>query len=354
MAKDGDSPDETDVTDETLPNLAEIQDWAAAVSKDTGAPDTELPGDDEDDPPEEGKAADKTALETPAAPAKGDKPVLLAKDGKHAIPYSRLEESNAARDAAVQRAAELEAQLKEQQTRLEAIEAATKAAEQAESKGEAAPPAATSTDEIEQAIAALEEGVKEMREEGSEWMAGQQEIQIKTMRALLTRQQAIERQEAERQQQAEAREKEQKEQEKQSVEQQVQAAIDAVPALKHWQENKPAFFSEAGDIDTKLRADPAWAHKPFKERFEKVVELMTKEYGQTILPTGSAAPPKKGKDGLPPPITDAGVNTLTDIQGGTPTSQSALEAAETASTDDLSREYEKMSPDEILRSVMRG
>lgn len=340
--------DEPEVVETTDPELspAALAEWARNLSLSTGEPDTELNADDQAKEEGDGKP-NKPSEETTAASAKEDRPVLLAKDGKHIIPYERLEESNAKRDAAEKLAEERQAKIDEQNARIAELEASVKAGTAAADAGKEAPAASPTADEIEQNIAQLEAGVTEMREDGSEWMAQQQEIQIKTLRSLLTRQQAIERQEAERQKQAEADAKEQREHQERTVAQQVQDAIDQVPALKHWQQSKPAFFAAAGEIDKELRVDPAWQNKPYKERFDEVAKRMVAEYGETILPPGSAKPPKKE-------LPDLGVKSLTDLPGGTPTSQSALERAQTASTLDISREFEKMKPDEILRAVMRG
>lgn len=345
MAKDGEA--ETVIVEDEGPNPADIGAWAASLSKDTGTPDVIIPEPDEKlDPPDDKKGeADKTAEQDATQATEGRK-VLKAKDGVHEIPYARLEESNAARDKAVAEAAEAKAQAEATAKQLAEAQAKLDALEKGADKGTTtAAEAGKSADELEAQLKALEDEAETAREE-SPWMADQLQGQAKVMRAILAQTRAVE------QELSQERKKEQETQQE-AVQREVNTALDAVPAIRYWEKEKPAFYNEAIRIDMDLRAKPEWQNKPFKDRFEAVQAEVVKIYGESILPPGSkpASTPAVPKKELPKDET-AGVASLTDIPGGTPTAQNPLEAVENADPTMLANALIKMDdPAAILRWV---
>ena len=341
--------DET-VVDEVDPNLTPeaLAKWAMQQSMGGAVnPEEDEPGDDEDVDPEGDETPANAKTGTQAAdPAIEGKPVLMAKDGKHTLPYSRLEESNAARDAAKAEAEAAKKQAEETAQQLAEARAQLEALQKQEKAGTATPAAVSqSADELEASIAAIEQSADELQEE-SPWLAEQQRASAKVMRGILASNRALEQRLAQ-EKQDDVKAAEEAELTK------VRTAIAADPALSYWQSKKPAFFAEAADIDKTLREQGAWAAKPYAERFKEVTRQMVARYGEVILPPGSKGSPKP-KPKLPDGSDLSDVHTLTDFSGGTPTSQNPLESVETASVADLARAMEKMSPEEILRTVTRG
>lgn len=361
MANDVEKPEVVDV--EEGPSLANLAAWAHAQSVASGQgdaivplPDEKLPDPEVKKDPDEGQTeADKKAAELAAAQATEGRKVLKAKDGVHEIPYARLEESNAARDKAIADAAEAKAQAETSAKLLEEANAKLATLQQGADKGTTTAAAATqSADELEAQIKAIEDGAETLREE-SPWMADQQLAQAKTMRAMLTSMRDIQKELTdEKAVKAQAREQEAKTQQEQqdAIRLEITTALDAVPALRYWEKDKPAFYAEALRIDKEIRAKPEWQNKPFKERFEAVRDEVVKLYGESILPPGSKPAEKKdppAKKALPD-LKDAGIATLTDIPGGAATAQNPLEAVDQADPSALSNALLKMDkPADIIR-----
>ena len=348
--------DET-VVDEVDPNLTPeaLAKWAMQQSMGGAVnPEEDEPGDDEDVDPEGDETPANAKTGTQAAdPAIEGKPVLMAKDGKHTLPYSRLEESNAARDAAKAEAEAAKKQAEETAQQLAEARAQLEALQNQEKAGTATPAAVSqSADELEASIAAIEQSANDLEEE-SPYLAEQQRNSAKVMRGILAANRALEQRLAQEKQDVEAKTQAEVNALQETERAKARAALDADPNLSFWEKNKPAFFSEAADIDKTLREQGAWAAKPYAERFKEVTRQMVARYGEVILPPGSKGSPKP-KPKLPDGSDLSDVHTLTDFSGGTPTSQNPLESVETASVADLARAMEKMSPEEILRTVTRG
>lgn len=368
MANDVDSPEGQQQQEEAGPNIEDLARWAHNVSQETGAADQEIPGDDEvldeDIDAGDGKdgkpaAAAKPAKEAPADPAKEEKPVLMAKDGKNTLPYSRLEESNAARDAAKAEAEQERAKAAELEKQLATQAAELKALKDGADKGTTtAADAAQSADDLEKEIERLEAEAETVREE-SPWQADQLQGQLKLTRRLLAQTRTLETQLTEQRAKTEQEKAEQVKQVKAQQEQQesqlITAAMKDVPSIKHWETTKPAFYTEAVRIHRELLADPVWDAKTYTERFKEVEKRMVAEYGESILPTDSGKKPAaavKPEEKKPLPKDEGtGVASLTDLPGGAPTAGNALEAVADADVTALSTSLlnSTMSADDIVR-----
>lgn len=353
MAYDVDSPEVKDVAapgplvdDEVAPNVDDIAAWALNVSKDMGTPDLEVADPDAKlDPPakDDPDPAAKKAAEQDATLATEGRKVLKAKDGVHDIPFERLTESNEARDKALAEKAEIAKQLETAQAELKALQDGA-------AKGTTTAAAASqSADELEAQIAALEDEAESAREE-SPWMADQLKGQAKTMRAILAKTHAVQQELAEERTAKTKAVKQEQETSEEAIRLEVNAALDAVPALRYWEKTKPAFYQAAHDIDVDLRDKPEWKDKPFKERFEEVVRQMTVEYGESILPPGSKPAAKPAQRTLPD-TAQAGVSSLTDLPGGTPTAQNPLDAVGDAEASALAQSLlnTNMTDEDIIR-----
>lgn len=196
--------------------------------------------------------ADKAKTEPGDGQGEGEgesKQVIKTRDGKHEIPYSVLESER-------RRARDLEQKLADQERQLEEMKQAAAGAGKGDSTG------TTDTGQ--------EFDLEALRDEyGDEY--------VQPLEAL---QQQIIAQREELRESREWRESQQKEAQK-SIEDQVEEAIDLVfvdsrdpgkpSILRQWQESKPALFNAAAAMDATLREDPAWAAKPFRQRFEHIV-----------------------------------------------------------------------------------
>jgi hypothetical protein len=268
----------------------------------------------------------------PAVPAIEDKAPVATRDGKHTIPYSVLEAARAAKDkleADVRSEREqreaLAKQLEEKLARIKELEAGTGAGQEAD--------AAEAYD--------LKADLEAIAEEAPYLSGG--------LGKLVARVEAAEK----------AASTVQKPSEKQADDKpilppEVRDAIDAVPVLAHWEASNAQLFAAATEVDNRLRARPEWGNKPMKERFEQVVKIMAAEYGDSILPpTGSDTTTPKPAAKTLPNAADVGINTLSDLPGGTPTSQSALQDMEAASASALANRLTSMGPSDIVRFVTR-
>lgn len=328
--------------------VKQSMDTTGATSPDEGKEIGEGEGDEVDPDGDDSQQADDGEA-APASPAKEGKTVVLAKDGKNTLPFSVVTEARGERDAAKaeaeaakKQAEEAARELAEARTQLEALQKQEKA-------GTATAEAASqSADELEATIAQLEKDAEALQEE-SPWMAEQQRASAKVMRSLLANTRALEQRLA----QQDKADQEAQQRTEAEIKAEVDAALNGNKALAHWREHKPAFFNEAANLDKEVRKETEWANKPFADRFAEVVKRMVAQYGEVILPPGSKGSPKP-KPKLPDGSDLSDVHTLTDFSGGTPTSQNPLESVETASVADLARAMEKMSPEEILRTVTRG
>lgn len=339
----------------TGPDSSEIGRQAMAFSM-QHAPEEPPPDDDDDEGGGSDGAAsadqDKDDQQDAAEAKDGGRKVLKSRDGKHEIPYSRLEEAQAARDkatadaeAARKEAEETARELAETKARLEALE---KAQQQGTATTEQASQA---TADLEAQIAEIEQAAAALREDGAEFAAEQQEKSAKVLRAMLANQRALEQRITE---DAKARKEREEQDEQQAVRKAVGEALEKNPAILFWQKEKPAFFEDAKRRDDALLAKAEWKDKPISARFKAVVDSMVAEYGTGILPKSSGDKPSPAKPGKELPKVDAlgGVNTLTDLPGGAPAAANSDAALDEADITQVSDRLMKMdNPDDIARFV---
>ncbi len=107
----------------------------------------------------------------------------------------------------------------------------------------------------------------------------------------------------------------------------VQEAIDSVPALAGWQASDPEKWSRAVAHDKVLRDSPKWKDKPLAERFVQVAKLVKQEFDEEVdpppapKPSPSPAPtaaPRRDPRQAAAAAPRAAPNTLSDFKGGAP------------------------------------
>lgn len=261
----------------------------------------------------EAKAEDK-----PEEKAEETTPKLLSKNGKDEIPYQVLVSERERRAQAEKQAQELTQRLADLESRLagKTEPEPQKQAEPSPVEDDAINKLAEDFPEVGAVIKALHEKVM---------FAEQKLAQVET-------------QEAQRRMT-----------EAEKVQNVVQEAIDANPALRYWQAEDPDMFAKAIEFDNVLRADQRNAHLPMAQRFERVVKTMEAAYGPVELPD-TYKPEAKSNDmnelteKAKKVVNEAGnfkPRSLSDIPGGTPPA-----ASENA-------KYESMTPSQ-LASMMSG
>lgn len=243
-------------------------------------------------------APTKAPAPADATPAPNDPPVggVLGADGKTVLPYAALKgarqeakEHRQARAAAEARVAELEAQLE---------------AERAKGGGP--------TDEQRQRA----EGGLLTDEERSEFpVLARMETAIKQLAKPSAAPAAPAPTPAPQSQAAEP------------TEDDVQEAIDSVPALAGWQASDPEKWSRAVAHDKVLRDSPKWKDKPLAERFVQVAKLVKQEFDEEVdpppapkpspSPAPTAAPRRDPRQAAAAAPRNA-PNTLSDFKGGAP------------------------------------
>lgn len=279
-------------------------------------------------------AATKADDAAPASPATEDtKAPVATRDGKNTIPYSVLEaarEGKAKAEAAAQQEREqreaLAKQLEEKLARIKELEergASTTAAEKEE-------------------VSDLKADLEAISEEAP-YLAG-------VLGKLIARVEATEKVASE------AKKPPNTEPTAPSMPPELRDAIDAVPPLAHWEAGNAELFAAAVEVDNRLKTRPEWANKPMKERFEQVVKVMVAEYGDSILPPADSqkttTPPTAAKE--LPKADDVAIHSISDIPGGTPTAQNALQDIANASPTAIFNKLQSMeSPEDIIRFVTR-
>jgi len=141
--------------------------------------------------------------------------------------------------------------------------------------------------------------------------------------------------------------------------QEVQKAIDSVPALVSIQAKKPELFQEAIDIDERLKVDPEYADVSLKDRFEKVVEILGLMHPkEELLKIGKEDTPAQTEKGVkgssakkPKEIKEEEINSLSDLAAGENVEHDPLKAMLAKSDLDLMASFEGKSPEEIARMV---
>jgi hypothetical protein len=228
---------------------------------------------------------------------KGEEPApVLAKDGKHTIPYSVLEGSRKRADQAEQIAEQMAAKIADLEMRLKA------APGDAGTKGDAK----SDDPDVSAADMAM------IREEFPEFakVLEAQSAQIKNMESRLEQQHV--------------REEEVK---RSSVADMVQDTIDSIPKLAHIQAQNPALFKKAIEMDNALRSDPSAAELTLSERFTRVLSGVEAMYG-VIQISGSAAPGRTPQEMAREALGKAKSttpNSLSDLPSGTPPHHSEID-----------------------------
>jgi hypothetical protein len=279
-------------------------------------PATEATPTTPDPPTAEAGAKDDAAADPKAGrqadPATAPEPVVMAKDGKHTIPYSVIE---GLRDRVQQQAAQI-AEL--QKGNPEGI-----------GKAMAPANAKISAEDMELIREEFPEVAKLLEE---------QNAKLVELRSHFERQAEDARMAASRS---------------------AQEAIDAIPKLAHIQANDPSLFAEAVRIDEMLRGRPENANLSLQDRFQKALDAVEIMFGKVSLPGGApgtpTTEPAAGKVIHPPkqPPGPPIPNSLSDIPAGSPHEHDHLSAL--ASKSDMGRidHFIGKSPAEIEEIMSR-
>lgn len=264
-------------------------------------------------------------LKDPDPPKDEPKPQgVLAKDGKHVLPFSVLENTRA-------KNLELQELARQQAEEIERLKA-----------GKDANP--------DNAELFSEEMLTALEEEGPAMAAI-----AKTMRA---QQEAIQKLTAE----AEARRNAAEQAEQKKAATTVQEAIDANAALAEWQSAQSdspeaqARWEHALKVDSMLRELPAWSNKPMSERFAEVQLRVQRDFGDEVTNPSADQSKSAGKPASKTAAPsrrdrDDGPMTLSDLPGGiAPDSGSNYDAMDTSA---LAIAMEKMSQAQIDAILMK-
>lgn len=172
---------------------------------------------------------------------------ILAKDGKHVIPYDVLEAERAEKQRITQR---YEQQLAEEQRKIDLL---TSQIKQAGMTPDPLPEDARISDEQ---IAKIREDYPEMADALTLMARKYDYLQSQI-------------QEAQPQQQTEDQDNSAG-----------AAALSSVPDLVEWNQSDPDKFAVAAHIDEKLQNDPAWKGKPMTERFAEAARRTRIAFGE--------------------------------------------------------------------------
>lgn len=279
----------------------------------------------------EGASSGAAGTPNPAEAAEdGNKPVILAKDGQHTIPYAALEKAREAEAAA----------------RKQAEDAAAKAAavqEELEALRKSGTGTAQDADAVLEKIGALKDQLADIKDEFPALAAITETISdalshvARENAALRERFGSVEKQEQDRARAAQDQ-----------VARDIQSAIDSNAALTAWQnDTDQTAWSRAVKIDEQLQALPEWQGKPYSERFNRVVETMKLWYPDVKVPEQPlskneierrVAEALRAAGGGAPPAS------LSDIPGGVPPVP-----VDTANLDPMQIEsmFERMTQDQI-------
>lgn len=266
--------------------------------------------------------AEKKAAEAAAAAGKATegepKPEgVLAKDGKHVLPFEVLEKTRA-------RNLELETLSAQQAERIKEL---------TEGKGKPAGEGDDAALLSEEDLAAVEEDTP-------------------TLGRVLRAQQAQIRRFMDREAAEAKRLEEEQATQRKTIEQQLEDAKNANPKLLEWETSNPVRYDRAVEIDAALRHDPEWKDKSFTERFAEVVLRTQRHFGDRIEQPAAGATPGQGlKERADQAVKAAGEaepGTLSDLPGGAPPAVSELSTAHPA---DIARAFEGMSDAQIMQAL---
>ncbi|EKR0896372.1 hypothetical protein P7V88_004685 [Salmonella enterica] len=170
---------------------------------------------------------------------------ILARDGKHVIPYDVLEAERTGRQRVEQEAFLLKQQLAEEQRKIDLLTSQIKQA-------------GMTPDPLPEDTRISDEQIARIKEEYPE-VANALTLMARKYDYL----------------QARIQEAQQVPQENPVVQ-----AMNAVPDLVDWQRSDPDKFAVAIHLDEKLQTEPAWKDKPLTERFAEVARRTRAAYGE--------------------------------------------------------------------------
>lgn len=170
---------------------------------------------------------------------------ILARDGKHVIPYDVLEAERTGRQRVEQEAFLLKQQLAEEQRKIDLLTSQIKQA------GMTPDPLPEDTRISDEQIARIKEEYPEVANALTLMARKYDYLQARIQEAQQV-----------------------------PLENPVVQAMNAVPDLVVWQRSDPDKFAVAIHLDEKLQTDPAWKDKPLTERFAEVARRTRAAYGE--------------------------------------------------------------------------
>lgn len=278
---------------------------------------------------------------------------VLAADGKSVIPYDVLKNARgtAAKAEEAQRAAEETARAAQEQ--LEAAKAELEQLKAGTQPGaETAPEADAAAGER---IARLREQADAMREE-LPTMASMMDGFIGELEQAQTdareARKAIETRDAADKTARETAERTTEQQEAEKV----RAAIDSNPTLAYWEAHKDATaFNRASSEDELLRREPAWANKPYGERFAEAVRRTL-----LVIPDAPKPPETPTQEVMEARARkaletagDVELHSLSDLPTGRVPGPDVLENLAGVDTAVLGSRFERMTNDQIEAELSR-
>ena len=256
--------------------------------------------------------------------------VVKSKDGKHEIPYDVLESARLREQKARQQAADLQRQLEEANSKIQATEQQIANAKQrAESSGMDTEAMFNDPDAI------TENELKEIEED-----YGSDSPTAKLARQMFRLQ---------RQQESNAEKASQTEESSADAHvQEATAAFQANPDLTSWNESDPDRWEMAQFIDSKLQSDPEWKSKPVAERFAEVAKRTKHAFGD---PLGNPAEEKAAALNKAKTIIDKTTqdtpDSLSDLGQAPSAEKSLTERLEAMTPAQLEAEMANMTPAQI-------
>lgn len=237
----------------------------------------------EEEETDEAEAAEEGAAEStpepkaeapessPAEPPEEEKPVVLTKDGKHAIPYEELERARAEARVTKQEYQqakslidELTAKQEEMTRRLEWTDKQLKKA----GIDNTEPP--ENVQLTEKQLDELEENYGELGSVIRALHAQNKVLMNSVTKAPQGQHQSVPETTAP--------------DSKQEIVRAVNIAIESNSDLRTWRGSDPARFQQAAQIDDLLKTDPKWGSKTLEERFTEVVRRTKAVFGDTESP----------------------------------------------------------------------
>lgn len=316
-----DNPDDLDFSDPD----------AVAALADTGVMPDATRDDPDKEQPAPAPAAEKASEASDTADDKGGKDAeletkapILAKDGKHFLPYDVLEGTR-------KQAAELKAQLEEREAENERLRQQIAAKQQSGDVEQPTPSKAPESTEE----AVLAEFVRKNGKTPDEFRAEYGDDLTKAFMAQA--EDSVELRETIKvlKQDREKRVETEEEAESRTI----QEAIDSIPALADVQANDPIRWQAAIAIDNALRSDPKFQTMGYADRFKEVAKKLGLPADQKPLPRTQQPSGEEDDEGYPA--------SLSDFPGGAPPSTSELQSLETIDVADLGAKLSGMTPKQM-------